>query len=405
MRIKLGEPVLMDYIDYRIGLIYGTQYFEKLWNEITGEKGHQILNIHVVERPKIHFRFSYHYDTENKGGIVVNTTLRNLLLNESRLIFEADLSAQPTVLADYFKYRGKKQNFAIGASGIYLNKEYPFYDSLGNVTSIFNSNYWEGGIKLQSTRLQNSTFGLEVIWFNMNLNSKLNEGIYRDIKKIQYSSTSFTAFYHFNNINERYYPTRGLQASMELKLTPKVNGRVEIDTMVFEGEILGETGLLKTTNIISLDLKVEPIFPVTSKFSVLTKARLRMSNLGINNINLDEVHFIGGFIPGLVNSNEYLGVGIKEFTALNYFYSKIGLQYEITRNFFVQALVNYLDTEYPMTWIYPDAAIIPLVDRNRRFGYGATIGYKSVIGPIEIGIAKDHYRDGWRAALAIGFFY
>ena len=125
----------------------------------------------------------------------------------------------------------------------------------------------------------------------MNLNSKLNEGIYRDIKKIQYSSTSFSAFYHFDNINDRYYPTRGLRASMEFKLTPKVDGRVEIDTLVYEGEILGETGLLKTTNIISMDLKIEPIFPVTSKFSVLTKVRLRMSNL------------IGGFIPGLVNSN------------------------------------------------------------------------------------------------------
>ena len=58
-----------------------------------------------------------------------------------------------------------------------------------------------------------------------------------------------------------------------------------------------------------------------------------------------------------------------------------------------------------MTWIYPEAAIIPLIDRNRRIGYGATIGYKTVIGPIILGIAKDHYRKGWRAALGIGFFY
>lgn len=405
MRIKPGEPVSMDYIEYRIGLIYGTQYFEKLWYEILGEDDHKTLKINVVERPKIHFRFSYYYDSEKKGGIIVNTTLRNLLLHDSRLIFEANLATQPGILADYFKYMGKKQDYALGASGIYLNKEYPLYDSVGNVIGIFKSNYGAGGLKLQSTRLQSSTFGLEVIWSSMNLRPKVAEDFLREFNKIQYSNTSFTAFYRFNNLNERYYPTRGLRASLEFSLTPKVNGRVELDTLVIEGDELSDWGLLETSSIISMDLFVHPIIPINNKFSVLTKVRLRMSSIGSSTFNLDEYDFIGGFIPGLINSNEYLGVGIKEFGAANYFYGKLGLQYEVKRNFFVQALFNYLDTEYPVTWIYPDAQIEILGDRYRRFGYGATIGYKSVIGPIEIGIAKDHYRKGWRAALAIGFFY
>jgi NTE family protein len=100
MRIKPGEPVLMDYVEYRIGLIYGTQYFEKIWYEIVGDMGHRHLKIHVVERPKTQFRFSYHYDSENKGGIIANATFRNVIFNSSRLIFETDLSAQPKIFMD-----------------------------------------------------------------------------------------------------------------------------------------------------------------------------------------------------------------------------------------------------------------------------------------------------------------
>lgn len=402
MRIKPGEPVSMDYIEYRIGLIYGTQYFEKLWYEILGEPGHQKLKIYVVERPKTHFRFSYHYDTENKGGIVANATFRNLLLNKSRLIFEADLGTHPTLLADYFKYMGKKQDYAIGASGLYLNREYPLYDSTGTENNIFTGNYWAGGLKLQSTRLQSSTFGLEVVWSSMDLKSVILENDilrYVGLKKIQYSSTSFTAFYHFNNTNERYYPTRGLGASIEFSITPKVNGSIETDSLSIEGD-----QFLETSSIFSLDMKLNPIIHINEKISVLTKARLRMSSIG-NTLNLDEYDFIGGFIPGIVNSNEYIGVRVKEFQAINYFFGKLGVQYEIKRNLFVQALFNYLDAEYPMTWIYPDAVTAPFGDRYRRFSYGATIGYKSVIGPIILGIGKDHYRKGLKAALGIGFFY
>jgi NTE family protein len=239
----------------------------------------------------------------------------------------------------------------------------------------------------------------------MNLKPKVAEGYLREFKKIQYNNTSFAAFYHFNNTNERYYPTKGIKASFELSITPKVNGKVELDTIVIEGDELSDYGLLETSSIVSLDLKVNPIFPINQKLSVLAKARLRMSSIGNATLNINEYDLIGGFIPGLVNSNEYLGVGTKEFGAANYFYGKIGLQYELKRNLFFSALFNYLDTEYPVTWFYANADISKLGDRYRRFGYGAMLGYKSVIGPIIIGIAKDHYRSGWKAALAIGFFY
>lgn len=132
---------------------------------------------------------------------------------------------------------------------------------------------------------------------------------------------------------------------------------------------------------------------------------MKISTLGADTWNLTEYDFVGGFSPGLVNSNEYYGVGQKEFGLANYFYGRLGMQYEMRRNLFLQAHINYLDTKYPVTWIYPDADIATLYGRYNRFGYGAMIGIKSPIGPIAFAFAKDHYRKGWKTSLVIGFYY
>ena len=411
MRIKPGTPVTIEHIEDRMNVIYGTQYFEKIWYEIVGEKGHRILRMHVIERPKTELRFSYHYDSENKGGIIGNVTLRNLLLNRSRLIFEADLATNPSLLLDYFKYLGRDQNFAFGASVVFSKNELRDYDdNNGNLTALFNSSYSGGAIKFQSTRVQSSTVGVEMAWSNLNLQPIVIPPIVIDdstsllITKIQYNNTDFKVFYHFNNFNERYFPTHGLKADIELSTTTNLDGKVIIDNTLTLGKD-DLDGILQTTGITSLSLSVFPIIPLSNKLSILAKARMKISTLGSDTWNLTGYDFVGGFSPGLVNSNEYYGVGQKEFGLANYFYGRLGLQYELRHNLFFQAHINYLDTKYPVTWIYPDADIAKLYGRYNRFGYGGLIGMKSPIGPIAFAFAKDHYQKGWKTSLIIGYYY
>jgi hypothetical protein len=113
---------------------------------------------------------------------------------------------------------------------------------------------------------------------------------------------------------------------------------------------------------------------------------------------------VGGFSPGLVNSNEYYGVGIKEFGVANYFYGRIGIQYYLLDRFYLQGILIFSTQNIPYL-VYPDADFVKLGDRYRRFGYGAMFGMKSPIGPIAFAIAKDHYRKGWKTSLIIGYHY
>ncbi len=404
MRIEPGERVTISQIERRLNMIYGTQYFERMWYEILGEQGHNRLVIHVEERPEIQLRFAYHYDSENKGGVIGNITLRNVLLNRSRLIFEADLATHPNLLLDYFKYLGKRQNIAFGASGIFSNNQLPAYDSIGNQLALFGSTFSAGSVKFQSTSVQSSAFGVEFIWSNLNLKPEIIGQDLGSITKINSSNSKFKVFYHFDNFNERYFPRKGLRANIEASTTTRLNGSITFgDSLTLGPDELGD--LLYTSNISSMVVSVFPIIPITHKFSFLVKAKMRISTIPESTLNLGEYDFVGGFSPSLVNSNEYYGVGIKEFGIANYFYGRFGFQWEVLNKVYFQGHFNYLDTKNPVTWVYPDADVSKLGDRYNRFGYGAMIGLKSPVGPIAFAFAKDHYRKGWKTSLIIGYHY
>ena len=402
-----GEAVTPEFLDKRIEFIYGTQYFQKIYYEILGEPDNQTLKIFVSERPATDLRLSYHYDTDNNGGIIGNATFRNAILNSSRLILETDLSSQPSVIVDYFKYMGKKQMFALGTHALFNSNDLPIYAN-GEKSLIFRTNYFEGGIKAQSTTVQNSTFGIELNLASMSMKDQLRltdasgNADSTQITKVSYSGTRYRIFYEFNNRNERYFPTRGIHALLQFSSTLKTKGSVYVNDQKLPDVLMNY--ILRTSNIYSLKAEIAPIFQLSPKWSLLSKARLSLSTVEDSQLNLTEFDFIGGFTPDLVNSLEFYGAKSRQYALANYFYGRAGAQYEIKRNIYLQAQVNYLSSEFLVKTLYPDASTGTINNRSYTIGYGLMLGMESPIGPIVLMAAKDHYLGGLRLGLKIGFY-
>ncbi|NMM47380.1 patatin-like phospholipase family protein [Marinigracilibium pacificum] len=405
MRIEQNEEVSIDEIEDRLSLIYGTQYFEKIWYETIVEDNRTTLIIDVIERPRIQFRFAYHYDTENSGGIVANATFRNVVLNKSRLIFEANFATQPSYLFDYFKYLGDKQNIAFRASAHHSKNELPIYNEEGSVTNQFIHRYTVGGIHFQSTSFKNSTYGLGIEWTHTQLRPDIvNEGI-RFLTKATYSNTRFKIFHSYNSLNTRYFPSSGIKAKANFTSTVGASGKFIIGDSLEIDEDNENVEIIQTSTINSLVLDFDPYIPVGLKTTIFLKNRIKFSNQDPDFLNLSEYDFVGGFNPVIENSYQYWGGGIKEFALSNYFYSQAGVQVEVLRKLFIQGIINYINTKYPMKTIFPDIKTSLAGDRSYRIGYGGLIGYMSPIGPISFSFAKDHYRKGIQTSLSIGFHY
>jgi NTE family protein len=402
LRIRNDQEITIEHIQDRINVLFGTLYFEKIWYEIIYNNYKYTLRIHIKEKPKTEIKFSYHYDSENKGGVLGNITLRNLLLHRSRFVFEADLAVNPGFWGDYFKYLGKKQNIAIRFQGFWDKSDLPVYDSLGNNTGLFNNRQVHGLAGIQSTRTQNNTFGFYIKTSNTTFKPKVASEDLRVIDKIMYRSSSLNLFFRRNSINKRYFPTHGSMVDITYRSVFHVDAEVEAQDSI----ILGPEDLnLNTDRIQALFTTYRQLIPLHKKLTIGTEITMNLSNLDSGTLNLSEYYYLGGFLPRYLTRYHYYGGKYKEFQAANFFYTSVSVQYEIINNFFLSGVINYLDAEYPMKWIYSDLQPSELGDRFRRFGYGFKAGYRSPLGPINVAIAKDNYRKSWQSFFSIGFFF
>ncbi len=402
LRIKQNDENSIGHIEERINVLFGTLYFEKIWYEIIAINGGYTLKLHVKEKPKTELKFSYHYDSENKGGILGNITLRNMLLNGSRFVFEADLAVNPGFWADYIKYLGKGQNVALRFKGILDKSDLPLYDSLGNNVSLFNEQNVNAAIGVQATKTQNNTFGANIRWSNTSFKPKVASDDLRTIEKVVYKSTSLNVFFTRNSLNRRYYPTRGSLVDVTFRSVFQVDGKLDLaDSVVIDPEELN----LNTDRINAIYASYTQLIPTSKKLTFSTEVTMNISNLESNTLNFSEYYYIGGFFPRNNNFSPYVGGKQREFVAANFFYTAGQVQYELIRNLFLKGIVNYLDSEYPMKWVYPDLDASILGDRYRRFGFGFAAGYSSPLGPINLAVAKDSHRKGWETFFSIGFIF
>ena len=94
------DSISIEEIQKEIGLLYGSMYYKKVsFQIIPGQDSTgQELHVFVVEDNPAKLKMSFYYDTENSLGINLNLTLRNLLLPNSRLIFDGFISESPILV-------------------------------------------------------------------------------------------------------------------------------------------------------------------------------------------------------------------------------------------------------------------------------------------------------------------
>ncbi len=402
LKLKQNEDISIDHIEEQINVLFGTLYFEKIWYEIIGINGGYALKLHVKEKPKTELKFSYHYDSENKGGVLGNITLRNMLFRGSRFVFEADLAINPGFWLDYFKYLGKGENVALRLRGFWDKSDLPLYDSLGNNVSLFNNQNVNASVGIQTTRTQNNTLGANIRWSNTSFTPKVASEALRTIEKLVYKSTSLNVFFRRNSLNRRYYPTSGSLVDVTYRSVFQVEGVLDLaDSVIIDPEALN----LNTDRIQAIYASYTQFIPAGEKLTFSAALTINLSNLESNTLNFSEYYYIGGFFPRKYNFNPYFGGNQREYAAANFFYTAGHVQYEVIRNLFLSGIINYLDSEYPMKWIYNDLDASILGDRYRRFGYGFAAGFDSILGPVNLAFAKDGHRKGWQTFFSIGFIF
>lgn len=403
LRIEDHSVIDAREIEKRVELLFGIGAFDNIGYELrTVDGGHDLI-VTVRESASGKVKFAMHYDSENGVGINANYTLRNVLSKNSRAIAEIDLAEFPRINLNYLKYLGKKQNVA----GM-LNFDYNSFNPAlrrDEGKEVYSISQYNITGTLFSTAVSNRTFGASFSRNYINLKPVTAESNANFIS-IKNKGYTIRAFYLSNTLDRPYYPRYGsksfLSATYLLGFDGKYKYYEDSTVTVTETELSlnntfrGEGGHMK-------------IFSLGKSLSLISDSRLSLTDMDEANDLLNAINFTfaGGFHPRVSNSIPFYGTLNYDYSLASYFMTKLDLQYEMFPNVLVTGGVNLVSINYPMEWLGIDDKEISDLGNNvdYRLGYGLSLGYYSLIGPISVALTWDSQWKDFIGNVNIGFYF
>ncbi|WP_109829999.1 patatin-like phospholipase family protein [Reichenbachiella versicolor] len=399
LNLKTNEELSMAQIEKRIDLLYGTGHFDKINFLIQPDSNRLVLQVNEIPAKKLYA--ALHYDTENKVGVNFNLMMRNVLFRNSRALIELDVAEAPRVNLSYLKYMGKQQKGALILAADWEKLPLPVYSENGNRQAVFTTNYFRYSGDWRTADFQNAAFGFRYIGEFTHLKPKVSNNQFNNVNLLKLNSQGIGVFGEVNTLNKLYFPQTGYKSSFHFNY--KFSLKNDIDFI--EPEQPDSEIIINEDEFLQFDFDLDYYWSLGDKSTVSMSMAMALSDMKISTYNVTDFRFIGGFNPRYIHSNQFLGAGALEYNAVNYSYFKIMFQYELFRSFYLQAIGNYLESEYPMNWINFDFDISNFGMRKRRVGYGIIAGYDTRLGPVLFGLAKDVDRSGWKAYFNVGFYF
>jgi NTE family protein len=422
--IEVGDLVTREMIEEGIRTVFGLNNFFKVSYYLSEFKDENVfkLTLNIEEKPPAMLLASVHYDNTFSAGIILNLTMRNILLKGSRAVIEGDISENPKFRFDYLKYMGRYQHFALEGIYDYNLLQIPVYQN-GELVDFGTRSQNIIQVKAITTHSLKYSFGIGYQFLNYTDKSKFSfslEGV--DKTRVNYSSIVLS--YFRNSMNNRNFPTEGtsleLIANTVFKAAYSATPKQGVDTIYIKVNFNNEVLRIPVSKeeLPQLVNELEPSF--FTQFYANFKTFKTFS---------PSFQMIPNFAAGLVISDQSAGKSYDEFGiggvqrinllntrvyGLNYNelykpnFGLVGLTFQnvLWKNLFIQYGASAL-AYYDYVPINDLASIDwqSLFDNNTMIGYGFVVRYKSIIGPISAGVSRNTQDPYFRYYFQIGYSF
>lgn len=418
LRLTEGKYYDVKTVNEAIDRVFGVRQYEKVYYTYSNEGDGLVMNIFVKKAKKGAFKLALHYDTEQSVGIIVNYTYRNILANRSRFLATVDISER-------FKARLAYQRFLGSGDHWWIDLEAKMVHLKSN-DLIFRSYGYDDGdyaTKFPNHMYRNIT-GKIALNYNINPNVFISAGtefsterMYTLLDKIDqakvdnfskklYNHSNFNAFLKFeqNNLNKRYFSTRGNHLQISTRLYFEDQYKL-YDLQIVQPQLYPilnpETpGYSVPKNLLSFTLNENFVHPITRRLAAKVNLFLgtsfgAYSEETVPYLFLNQKYNIGGseYNYDLLNP-EFNGLRQKELPMNSVAKLGVSLQYRIMKKLYLTPSFSYGKVSEEFS---------PFNDSFEMFGYGVNLGYESLIGPININISRNNQLDFSRIYFSIGF--
>lgn len=412
---------LIDDIETIIVKIYSQGYYSNVWYELLETPEGNIIKLHCKNKTPLTFSVGMHYDNNYGIGVLLNMNART-----KHFTYNVDLN-----IADnpYFK-AGITHRYTKMLSGtaeiLAMNLAANVYNNIGNIQS--------------SLRLQHNALDLYFqvapsVTQAVKLGFRMNYTMTKDLQSQWYNSEEFNeinrhefnpkAYFHyfFNNEDQTDFPRKGWNINMIAKC------------ILYDGVFSSA----ERRPMFTAQANIAKSFPVGQRHAfrlgVVGAARLGETMLSYD----DDLFYIGGQSKMRYMDNMMSFTGLPFLSAITEYiaYAKTAWQWNFYKNFYAIASCDagYMKNMLPLMqkssflssldYTNPSIEDIQLllefiqdidvllsnkldtwfVPENFVMGAGLTLGYKTLFGPIEVGVSKSNVVDSWSLFVNVGYWF
>ena len=388
-RLGLNVPGELTFtlLNHALERIKGTQLFHSITYHLDPlPDGLVELRFDCVEQRANMLSAGLHYDNEFKGSLLLNLTLRNVLLSDSKAAAEVSVGANPSFLLSLFHSPGFQSvgqpffSSRLLPNWLFHVDGYRFdaYNYSGNRrTTAYNFSSFSTGIQLLAGPSLSSVIGGGISLEYSMIRTKIG-GESEDVKS-NYLYLNYRFFYERDTYNEDYFPTLGYK----LRIEGAYNEGLTNNIVYPEGHF----GVMFRSNC--------AITPV-QRWTIHTGI-----DAGLvfgSEIPPQFMIYIGGAPEKhLRNDITFTGMNFLQENSANAWVAHLNNQIRLWNNIYVtfRANLGKIESDLPN--------LINLKDF--RIGYGVSAQYNSVVGPLGFTLSSSNVTNSLLGAFHLGFWF
>ncbi len=377
-KLKFDVPgnIKMEQLRKGIERGYGSQYFDQIDFKMLHQNNS--LQLRVKERNSKRFNVGLRYDSDNKAGVLLNTTFRNKIRSGSLLSLDLKLAESPRFVGSYTIDRGPKPGFTLRAE--YSDRNMITYENWKQV----------GTYDLDDLKLDFKIHSVLKDVYAISLGAKAEYISVKDKFTLPDSKKPdeddfFISYYASLNLDtheKSYYPRKGTSLLAEYKFI--TNDGVKLS----ETEQLSSVAYLKFQHALSL----------TERFTVYPKLYGRV--IFGENIPSFFLSYTGG-----IDQTDYFDIQVPfvglermEVSSTNSFAFRCDFQYELFRN-------NYLILKANVGKLTEDIRGSSIKRGEWINGFALTYSYNSLIGPMEFSLMYSGKKKKLLNYISLGYWF
>ena len=442
----------LELLQQRIEMLMGYNRYAQVYYTYEADStrgGHEVNTIHffIKKKPQALLRLGAYYDPYESANIILNTSLRDLLLPNSRLSAKLAISQLPKLRASYYKWLDNGYSYWLSpyialrldrCDNIHLRYLSQIED---HTEATFYQASLASGLKMGYTLSPQSqvTLGIQYgsmyvwqprppfdqemkasaqapssDWVPMNQFNQLMQT--NRMPKLSYRHGTWTMnlVYLQNSLNRKAFATRGNHFTLAAELTLKNSyalSPLPADASESQKQI---HNLLNPEESISpqrgplLHLSVyEHIVAPLSRRVALHGRLFGGVNLDLGKPWRESFHFdsylflsqkfhLGGFANvGLDDQPIFSGLRYREYPVNNLAALYLGVQYAPIKNLYITPHIS----------VGADIQAPNLQDSDLLYGAGIDLDYNSLIGPIKLSFSRSNVLRASRFFFSLGYAF